>query len=230
MALISTQPITDNFGNTYPNAYGLINQCNGNKKDKQQMFVLEIYRSQSDINNRPFMQDIIVVSKEEFDVWFSPQGVINNGGNQYASAYNYLMQLTVPETIINENNEEVIVPVLKYQDWELYEDDFDVIPNPTLQPNWGALRASLLAGELYFIYQRIRVSSFATSVENVLFANNVSTALGFITDGILTVRIEAAVADAINILQSIGYTFTEAEKTAWNTKLTQLNFSNLMAI
>ena len=58
MALISTQPITDNFGNTYPNAYGLINQCNGNKKDKQQMFVLEIYRSQSDINNRPFMQDI----------------------------------------------------------------------------------------------------------------------------------------------------------------------------
>ena len=42
MALISTVPITDSFGNTYPNAYGVINQCNGNKKDKHQILLLKL--------------------------------------------------------------------------------------------------------------------------------------------------------------------------------------------
>jgi hypothetical protein len=45
MALISTQSITDNFGNFYNNAYGVIDQCNGNKKQKEQLFVFEVYRS-----------------------------------------------------------------------------------------------------------------------------------------------------------------------------------------
>ena len=106
MALISQQPITDSFGNVYNNAYGVIDQCNGNKKDKQQLFVFEVYRSQSDRNNKvlPFRQETINVSGDEFDTWFSANAITADS-NQYAQAYAYMAQMKD-----SEDN-------LKYADW-----------------------------------------------------------------------------------------------------------------
>lgn len=106
MALISQQPITDSFGNVYELAYGVIDQCNGNKKDKQQVFVFEVYRSQADRNNRvlPFRQDTINVSGDEFDTWFSANAITADS-NQYAQAYAYMAQMKD-----SEDN-------LKYADW-----------------------------------------------------------------------------------------------------------------
>jgi hypothetical protein len=94
MALISQQPITDSFGNVYELAYGVIDQCNGNKKDKQQVFVFEVYRSQADRNNRvlPFRQDTIAVSGDEFDTWFSASAITADS-NQYSQAYAYMAQM-----------------------------------------------------------------------------------------------------------------------------------------
>jgi hypothetical protein len=99
MALISQQPITDSFGNVHNSAYGVIDQCNGNKKDKQQLFVFEVYRSQADRNNRvlPFRQDTINVSGDEFDTWFSAN-VITADSNQYAQAYAYMAQMQDSES------------------------------------------------------------------------------------------------------------------------------------
>lgn len=128
MALISTAPITDSFGNIHENAIGVIDQCNGNKKDKQQMFVFEIYRSllsrQKGI--KPFLQDTIVVSGEEFDNWFSPQAIINNGGNQYATAYKYLLQLKV-ENATTENSEIITSGSFKYSGWILVEESEELL-------------------------------------------------------------------------------------------------------
>jgi hypothetical protein len=106
MALISQQPITDSFGNVYELAYGVIDQCNGNKKDKQQVFVFEVYRSQADRNNKvlPFKQETIVVSGNEFDTWFSASAITADS-NQYAQAYAYMAQMKD-----SEDN-------LKYANW-----------------------------------------------------------------------------------------------------------------
>jgi hypothetical protein len=115
MALISTQPIADQFGNIYENAYGVIDQCNGNKKETTQHFVFEVYRSQADRNNcvQPFMQDTIIVSGDDFDTWFSASAITADS-NQYAQAYAYLAQMTVT-TIDAENNPTT---TLKYPNWQ----------------------------------------------------------------------------------------------------------------
>jgi hypothetical protein len=100
-------------------------------------------------------------------------------------------------------------------------DSLDVtwqaIPTPTPIPQWDALRNELLTGTLYPIFSRI--------TEAALGSNPISTARGDITDAILTVRDEDALASGIQLLLGVGYTFTAEEKILWNTKVAELNFS-----
>jgi hypothetical protein len=135
---------------------------------------------------------------------------------------------------------EPTLPVLikAWKEFILSGQKLEIIPDPpelieVKQPNWNGLQDSLLSGKLYFIYSRVRMNCFVSgqvSNEVIAYANNISTALGLITDGILTVRIETAVADAINILQQVGYIFTEDEKIAWNQAVEELGFSDLIKL
>lgn len=97
-----------------------------------------------------------------------------------------------------------------------------VPPSPiTPQPNWTELRDRLLGGNLYPIFQRLTIAALEPS------ANTISTARGDITDAIMVVKIESALAAGIYLLVNIGgYQFTEEERNAWNGAVTELNFSS----
>jgi hypothetical protein len=91
--------------------------------------------------------------------------------------------------------------------------------------DWNALKNRLLGGDLYPIFQRL---TFAALNEN---ANTISTARGDITDAILTVKIEAALANGLGLLVNIGnYAFTDDEKLLWNNAIAELNFTDLVKI
>ncbi len=96
------------------NPYGCIDQNNGNKRDKEQHFVFEIYSSQADRNDRSRVleSESYTVTGEDFDTWFSCEAV-QNDGDQYQRAYEYIKQLE--ENIGTENEPEM---VLKYSKWE----------------------------------------------------------------------------------------------------------------
>ena len=97
---------------------------------------------------------------------------------------------------------------------------WQAVPTPTPIPQWGALRNELLAGSLHSIFARITTAAIAD--------NAISTARGDITDAILTVQIEAALASGIQLLLGVGYTFTAEEKVLWNAKVAELNFSSVV--
>ena len=222
MALISTQPITDSFGNVYNNAYGVIDQCNGNKKDKQQLFVFEIYKSLLDrqIGIKPFKQDTIPVSGVEFDNWFSPQAIIANGGNQYLAAYNYLLQLRVDE-------------ILKYPDWRIADisEDVLIVYTPIITPDWDGLsKRCITPGDpLFALYTRFTLAAMGNT--------RIAVAQARIETAILTIRVEGALAGGISLLTSpfpldgiVPYIFTQEEKDDWNLAVTALGFSPLVFI
>lgn len=100
------------------------------------------------------------------------------------------------------------------------------------QADWGALRDSTLSGELNFVFERVSMASFATTADLVAIqsANNISTALGRITDAILSVRVEAALAQGLYLLTQFGYTFLPEEREAWNRVVAELGFTSMVHI
>ena len=227
MALISTQPITDGFGNIHENAIGVIDQCNGNKKEKQQMFVFEVYRTLLDRQNgiKPFLQDIIVVSGEEFDNWFSPQAIINNGGNQYATAYKYLLQLRVEnattENATVENSETITSENFKYSGWILVEESEDATIDfvPVVVPDWNGLAKKVLGGDLLPLFVRVTIE--ATN------SNPISVARNDINLAVTVLKNENALAASLKLLQQCGFIFTNEEKQLWNDAIEELGFSKI---
>lgn len=116
MALILKQGETyeDKFGNVYPNAYAVIDQNNGNKKDKIQHIVLEVYKDQQARQDKKqpidsFPED---VNGEIWESYFAP-AVIAADKDHYHQAYLYLLSLEV-----NTGTEEEPVMVKKYAKWE----------------------------------------------------------------------------------------------------------------
>lgn len=93
MALIlqKDKTITDAHGNAYSAAYAVIDQCNGNKRQREQYFVLETYKDQAarEAGLQPIAQQSYVVRGDEWDRWFSP-GAITQAGDQYAACYAFL--------------------------------------------------------------------------------------------------------------------------------------------
>lgn len=100
MALQST--FNDQFGNSYQTAYGVVDDCNGNKHRKTQHFVFEIYKDRESRldGKQPVASYSYDISGSDFDTWFSVTA-IDNDDNQYARAYSYLKQL--------ENSEGTLV-------------------------------------------------------------------------------------------------------------------------
>lgn len=81
-----------------PAPYLVIDQVNGNKRLKEQFFVVEIYSEREYRNDTAFLLDSFnyVVTGEEFDAFFSPE-VISADHDQYSRAYEYIKQLTDEE-------------------------------------------------------------------------------------------------------------------------------------
>ncbi|MDX1976453.1 MAG: hypothetical protein SFT94_02160 [Pseudanabaenaceae cyanobacterium bins.68] len=86
-------------------------------------------------------------------------------------------------------------------------------------PDWEGLKLHLLAGELYPIFQRLTLASLDPA------ANPLSTARGDVTDSILVVKDELALASAIQLLRVVGWVFTAEEIELWNRKTAELGFS-----
>jgi hypothetical protein len=102
-----------------------------------------------------------------------------------------------------------------------------IIPDPisipiVANPDWNTLQAHLLAGDLNSIFARLTLAA--------IDSNSLSTARGDVTDSILTVRVEAALASAIQLLEFVGWVFTPKEVILWNTKVTELGFSALVRL
>lgn len=114
LKLKTGKTITDNCGNEYSNAYLVVDQCNGNKNDKNQFFVVEIYKDQQARidKKQPIIQKNYNVSADEWETYFSPEAITNNN-DQYARAYEYIKQL---EENIGIEEEPEMVKV--YRDWE----------------------------------------------------------------------------------------------------------------
>jgi len=108
--------IEDKFGNIYEDAIGVIDQCNGNKKQKLQYIVLEIYKdTEARLTKQPILQFNYTLRGEEFDSWYGVNSLIDS--NQYKQGYLYLLQL---RTIIGKDEEtgEDILSEPVWGDWE----------------------------------------------------------------------------------------------------------------
>jgi hypothetical protein len=99
-----------------------------------------------------------------------------------------------------------------------------VSPSPvTPVADWETLKNRALGGDLYPIFERLRDAALGSD------ANTISTARGDITDAILSVKIEAALAGGLQLLTQVGgYVFTDEEKDAWKTAVDELHFSSLV--
>ena len=118
---------------------------------------------------------------------------------------------------------ENILPSLQ----ALYDaGQYQVLPDSepiTPLPDWQTLQNRILGGDLYFIFKRITEVSLAPD------ANTISTARGDITDAILTVKIEEALASGFQLLTQVGgYQFTQEEKNLWKSVVDELHFSPLV--
>lgn len=76
-----------------------IDQNNGNKRDRQQIFTLEIYatvasrlaaKTELNEDNGPWKSYDFIVNDDEFDKYFSPTA-LGNYDNHYHAAYSYVM-------------------------------------------------------------------------------------------------------------------------------------------
>jgi hypothetical protein len=114
-------------------------------------------------------------------------------------------------------------PVEPVADWKALRDRAlsPFFPN-TLTPN---------PETLYPIFDRVRDASFASSFtsEELKRASDTSTALGFITDAILTVKDEGALYKGLlDLKEKAFYTFTVDEKALWQAAIDELNFTPLV--
>ena len=109
----------DAYGNVYENAYGVIDQCNGNKRQKSQMFVLEIYKDEEARTNgkKPIHHVSYSVRNEDFCTWFACDKISEN---HYKNAYSYVLTLRhYREEINQETGETVLIDLgLVWDDWE----------------------------------------------------------------------------------------------------------------
>lgn len=111
-------------------------------------------------------------------------------------------------------------------DYEAAEE-IATVPDPVpfttpVVADWDGLQAHLLAGDLNPIFARLTVAA--------IDSNPLSTARGDVTDSILTVRVEAALASAIQLLKMVGWMFTDEEIELWNDKVSALGFSEIVKI
>jgi hypothetical protein len=96
MALIlqNGYSIKDYNQKDYENCYGVIDQLNINKSSFECYFVFDIFTSKEARDKKlyPVLSLPYCVPKNEFDKFFSLK-VIQEKGNQYCCAYDYLRQL-----------------------------------------------------------------------------------------------------------------------------------------
>jgi len=111
----------DKFGNVYEDAYGVVDQCNGNKKDKLQYVVLEIYK---DVEARaakkvPIAQFNYTIRGADFDTFFSA-GALEASTDQYEKAYAYILQVTkvIGTEVDEETGESIDITELVWPDWQ----------------------------------------------------------------------------------------------------------------
>ncbi|MFX1499325.1 MAG: hypothetical protein ACFFDH_00010 [Promethearchaeota archaeon] len=101
----STDPYTD--------AYAVVDECNGNKKTREQRIVLEIYANKAarDAGDSPIDQLAYTVEGDDFDTFFSV-AAIDADDNQYKKAYEYLLQLK------KKDEEGREIEEYEWEDWE----------------------------------------------------------------------------------------------------------------
>lgn len=97
----------DSHGNIYEEIYGVIDQNNGNKRERVQHFTFEIYKDhQARIDKKePVFSQSYDVYGEEFDTYFAPS-VIANDRDHYHQAYIYL--LNVKKNIGTEEEPDMV--------------------------------------------------------------------------------------------------------------------------
>ena len=108
--------------------YAVVDQCNGNKKNKTQHFDFEIYKSASAraAGAKPIYNTHFTVSGDDFDTYFSTSSLATS--DQYKKAYEYIVTVTDPlvqifdengDPVLDENNNPTYEPTTyTWGDWE----------------------------------------------------------------------------------------------------------------
>jgi hypothetical protein len=93
LKLKQNKTFIDASGNEYADPYFVIDQCNGNKKRREQYFTVEIYKDQqSRIDNLGTIYSReFVVKNTDWDTYFSVSA-IQADNDQYSRAYDYIKQ------------------------------------------------------------------------------------------------------------------------------------------
>lgn len=130
-----------------------------------------------------------------------------------------------PPTLLTDTEYLAMVVLGAANSYAAQYSGAEPVPPSPVEPvaDWEALKNRALGGDLYPIFQRLTLASLATD------ANTISTARGDITDAILTVRVEAALASGFQLLTQVGgYVFTTEEKALWQAAVDELNFTPLV--
>ncbi len=91
-----------------------------------------------------------------------------------------------------------------------------------LLPDWQSLYVSLLSGNLRLIFNAVTEQAIANPP--------IAVGLIHVNSAIAQIKIEQALADALNVLQLSGFTFTKEYKYLWNSEMATLNFSDLVKL
>jgi hypothetical protein len=121
---------------------------------------------------------------------------------------------------------EPTVSILQ-QVWE--SNSVEIIPDPEpiviiQEPDWSGLAARVLGGDLYPLFTRLTIEASG------LARNDINLARNDINLAVTVIRIEAALASGLSLLQQFGFVFTEEEKQLWNNAAEELSFSDLVKI
>lgn len=117
------------------------------------------------------------------------------------------------------------LPDIKYRDRWIIQNKSVVIDMSVIVakiPDWKTLYDRLLGGDLSSVFNRVNLAAIANPSITVGLLN--------MNGAITTVRVEQALASALQILKLSGYVFATQEIALWNTAIAELNFSNLVKL